>query len=76
MCNADSLGCPSVLAAYNSFFTPEMAAMVDGEVCDLLVIWHVEKYVLPLQEEEKQVFDPLDENAVDLTGIVNAKTEG
>lgn len=64
------------LAAYNSFFTPEMAALVDGEVCDLLVIWHVEKYVLPLQEEEKQVFDPLDENAVDLTGIVNAKTEG
>lgn len=63
------------LAGFNSFFTPEMAEAVDGEICDLLVIWHVEKYVLPLQEEEEVPFDPLDENAVDLSGIVNAKTE-
>jgi len=64
------------LATFNGFFTPEMAEAVDGEICDLLVIWHVEKYVLPLQHEEEVPFDPLDENAVDLSGIVNAITEG
>ena len=64
------------LATLNGFYPPEMAEAVDGEICDLLVIWHVEKYVLPLQEEEEVPFDPLDENAVDLSGIPNATTEG
>ncbi len=46
---------------------------LDESVCDLLVIWHIEKYVLPLlQEEEVAPFDPLDESQVDLTGLVGA----
>ena len=46
---------------------------LDKSVCDILVIWHIEKYVLPLlQEEEVAPFDPFDENAVDLTGLVGA----
>ena len=42
-------------------------------VADLLVSWHIQEYVLPLQAEEEVTFDPLDETQVDLSGIVNAK---
>lgn len=46
---------------------------LDKSVCDILVIWHIETYVLPLLEEEEAApFDPFDENAVDLTGLVGA----
>ena len=46
---------------------------LDESVCDLLVIWHIEEYVLPLQQEEEVApFDPLDESQVDLTGLVGA----
>ena len=46
---------------------------MDESVCDLLVIWHIQEYVLPLQQEEEEApFDPLDENAVDLTDLVGA----
>lgn len=45
----------------------------DAEVCDLLVSWHIQNYVLPLQMEEETDFDPQDESQVDLSGIVNAK---
>lgn len=46
---------------------------LNGDVCDLLVIWHIQEYVLPLQQEEEEVpFDPLDETQVDLTGLVGA----
>ena len=39
------------------------------------MIWHIQKYVLPLHmEDEENQFDPKDESAVDLSGIVNAKT--
>ena len=45
--------------------------VLDESVCDLLVIWHIEKYVLPLQQEEEVApFDPLDETQVDMTGLV------
>ena len=44
-----------------------------GEVCDLLVNWHIQEIVLPTVVEEEKVFDPLDETQVDLSGIVNAK---
>ena len=45
---------------------------VDGAFCDILVLWHIETVILPLQEEEEKTFDPTDENQVDLSGIVNA----
>ena len=45
---------------------------LDASVCDLLVVWHIEQYVLPLQQEEVIPFDPLDESQVDLTGLVGA----
>ena len=43
-----------------------------GNVCDLLVCWHIQEYVLPLHIEEVVPFDPYDETQVDLSGIVNA----
>lgn len=44
-----------------------------GQVCDLLVAWHIQEVVLPSMAEEETPFDPFDENQVDLTGIVNAR---
>jgi hypothetical protein len=42
-----------------------------GQVCDLLVSWHIQEVVLPAQKEEAEsTFDPYDENQVDLSGIV------
>ena len=41
-------------------------------VPDLLVSWYITKYILPLQVEEEVIFDPMDRNQVDLTGIANA----
>lgn len=43
-----------------------------GTVCDLLVSWHIQEYVLPLLVEVEDPFDPYDETQVDLSGIVNA----
>ena len=43
-----------------------------GDVCYLLVGWHIQEYVLPLHIEEVEPFDPYDETQVDLSGIVNA----
>ena len=42
------------------------------DVTGLLVSWHIQNYVLPLQQEEEVLFDPLDETPVDLSGLVNA----
>ena len=47
-----------------------------GPVCDLLVSWHIQEIVLPSISQEESPFDPFDESQVDLTGIVNAATEG
>lgn len=44
-----------------------------GQVCDLLVNWHIQEVVLPSITVEESQFDPYDETQVDLTGIVNAK---
>ncbi len=45
-----------------------------ANVTDLLVSWHIQEYVLPLYTpEEEDIFDPFDENQVDLSGIANAK---
>ena len=38
-----------------------------GEVCDLLVSWHIQEIYLPAHREEEEVFDPTDKNQVDLT---------
>ena len=46
-----------------------------GQVCDLLVSWHIQEVVLPSITVEEKPFDPFDESQVDLTGIVNAKTD-
>ena len=35
-----------------------------GSVCDLLVSWHIQEFVLPLQKEEQEKFDPYDESKV------------
>ena len=37
-----------------------------GNVTDLLVSWHYQEIVLPTYVEEEEVFDPYDENSVDL----------
>ncbi len=36
----------------------------DGDVCDLLVSWHIDKIVLPAQNVEQEKFDPLDKDQV------------
>lgn len=38
-----------------------------GEVCDLLVSWHIQQIYLPEHQEEEVVFDPFDKNQVDLS---------
>ena len=43
-----------------------------GEVCDLLVSWHIQEILLPSLAEEENPFNPLDKTQVDLTGIVHA----
>ena len=44
-----------------------------GQVCDLLVNWHIQTVVLPSITVEESHFDPYDESQIDLTGIVNAR---
>lgn len=44
-----------------------------GQVCDLLVNWHIQTVVLPAITVEESHFDPYDETQVDLSGIVNAR---
>ncbi len=44
-----------------------------GQVCDLLVNWHIQTVVLPSISVIESHFDPYDENQVDLSGIVNAR---
>ncbi len=42
-----------------------------SNVVDLLVSWHIQEYVLPSLKDDVILFDPLDENQVDLTGLPN-----
>ena len=44
-----------------------------GQVCDMLVNWHIQTLVLPSITVEDSHFDPYDETQIDLTGIVNAR---
>ena len=47
-----------------------------GQVCDLLVNWHIQQVVLPELTITIAPFDPYDETQVDLSGIVNAGGNG
>ncbi len=42
------------------------------DVSDLLVAWHIQEVVIPSISVEEKTFDPMDEDQVDLSGIVNA----
>ncbi len=57
--------------SYYAFFGKE--AKTNAQAADLLVVWHIQEYVLPQYQEEEKPFDPKDEDAVDLSGNVNAK---
>lgn len=52
--------------------TPVTVVAYD-DVSDLLVAWHIQTVVLPSIAVDEKTFDPMDENQVDLTGIVNAQ---
>ena len=76
------------LAAYGKFFGGSAAdtVMASGmpagqgvnvnnydDPSDLLVAWYIQEIYLPAIAIVERTFDPMDENQVDLTGIVNAK---
>ena len=44
-----------------------------GQVCDLLVNWHIQEVVLPSITVEETLFDPYDETQVDLSGITHGR---
>ena len=44
-----------------------------GEVCDLLVSWHIQEIVLPGQGDTESDFDPLDKDQVDLSDILEGR---
>ena len=64
------------LIAYDNFFAPVSGGPMNHEVSQLLVSWYIQEVVLPSITVEEEQFDPLDENQVDLSGIVNARTGG
>lgn len=43
---------------------------------DILASWYIQKFIMPIYDAEKEVFDPKDPNQVDLTGLVNAPGQG
>ena len=63
----------SVNDAYLKLSGEEGGSDSYGEVCDLLVNWHIQTVVLPSITVEDSPFDPYDETQVDLSGIVNAR---
>ncbi len=44
-----------------------------GEVCDLLVSWHIQEVVMPSQGQEESDFDPTDKNQVDISDILEGR---
>ena len=44
-----------------------------GEVCDLLVSWHIQEIVLPSQGEADSDFDPTDKDQVDISDILEGR---
>ena len=76
------------LTAYSKFFgkTQAQAVTASGvpagqgvsvenydDTSDLLVAWYIQEIYLPSIAITERPFDPMDENQVDLSGIVNAK---
>lgn len=47
----------------------------NANFCDLLVSWHIQEVASLLETDDDDKFDPFDETQVDISGIVNAKTE-
>ena len=60
----------SVTDSYND--ATAVNEVVYGSVCDYLVNWYIDQYVV--EEEVESKFDPFDETQVDLSGLINAKT--
>lgn len=66
------------LAQYDTFLgdgSEGKDAAVEGDLptfTDMLVSWYIQEIILPQHVEEEVKFDPLDENQVDLSGLVNA----
>ncbi len=60
----------NVNSAYTQFAEGAKGNTAYATVCDLLVNWHIQEIILPTQTEEENKFDPLDENQVDLTGLI------
>ena len=44
----------------------------DAEIAELLTRWHYQEIYLPSVTEPEKIFNPLDENQVDLTGLPHA----
>ncbi len=44
-----------------------------GEVCDLLVSWHIQEIVAPSQGDDPSDFDPTDKNKVDISDILEGR---
>ena len=70
--STESAGVKHDKALYHDFFGSYTEAD-ENNVCDLLVSWHIQTVVLPEQMEEEVIFDPTDENQVDMTGLPNVK---
>lgn len=51
------------------------AGTVVTNAADILVSWHLQVIVKPLNMQEENKFDPMDETQVDLSGLPNAKVE-
>ena len=47
-----------------------------SNVSHLLASWYIQEFIVPLHQEEEEPFDPYDPTQVDLSGIVNAPTQG
>ena len=45
-----------------------------GQVCDLLVNWHIQQVVLPSLTVEESPFDPYDETQVDISDIADRRS--
>ncbi|MBQ4642056.1 MAG: DUF3810 family protein [Oscillospiraceae bacterium] len=43
-----------------------------SSLCDLLVNWHIQEVVMPTLREEEVLFNPLDPNQVDISGLPHA----
>ncbi len=56
----------SVNDAYIKASGDERGVEAYGDVCDLLVSWHIQEIYAPLHKDEEEGFNPLDKNQVDL----------